>query len=225
MARIESEQAGERMGTRRVGRAGASLACVGSRADRRGDTRPRPRPRELVVEAVQAAHSAAHVRRGPSGLRVRRRGDHPGRLPLSRGQAPRGRAAAATRDQCGRARGPGRRAWFGYAAMAYLGAMLGLRWGETAGLRVGRLDLLAGTLMVAEQVTRGPRGLAVFGPPKSAAGRRTLAVPPTWWRYLPVDLARRGLTAADPEALLFTTADGRALEYADFRHRVWLPAC
>jgi integrase len=29
-----------------------------------------------------------------------------------------------------------------YSAAIYLGGVLGLRWGEVAGLRVGRLDLL-----------------------------------------------------------------------------------
>ena len=38
-------------------------------------------------------------------------------------------------------------------------------------------------------------------------------------------LAHRGLTAADPEALIFTTPGGDALEYANFRRRAWLPAC
>ena len=36
-----------------------------------------------------------------------------------------------------------------YAPMAYLAAVLGLRWGECAGLRVGRLDFLRGTVQVA----------------------------------------------------------------------------
>lgn len=112
-----------------------------------------------------------------------------------------------------------------YAAMPYLGAMLGLRWGEVAGIRVGRLDLLGRTLTVAEQVTRGPKGTTVFGPPKSTAVSRTLAVPEVLVEMLSAHLARRGLTAADPEALLFTAPDGDALEYANFRRRVWLPAC
>jgi integrase len=42
-----------------------------------------------------------------------------------------------------------------YAAMTYLGAMLGLRYGECAGLRVRRIDFLRGTFTVAEQLTRG----------------------------------------------------------------------
>ncbi|MFN2505038.1 MAG: hypothetical protein ABR540_12590, partial [Acidimicrobiales bacterium] len=46
-------------------------------------------------------------------------------------------------------------------------AVLGLRWGECAGLRVGRLDFLRSTLEVAEHLTRGPRGAMVMGPLKS----------------------------------------------------------
>ena len=38
-----------------------------------------------------------------------------------------------------------------YGALAYLAAVLGLRYGECAGLRVGRIDLSAGHLKVAEQ--------------------------------------------------------------------------
>jgi integrase len=112
-----------------------------------------------------------------------------------------------------------------YAAMVYLGAMLGLRWGEVAGLRVQRLDLLARTLTVAEQATRGPKGTTVFGPPKSNAGRRILAIPESLAEMLAMHLARRGLTAADAAALVFTAADGDVLDYANFRHRIWLPAC
>ena len=42
-----------------------------------------------------------------------------------------------------------------YGPMAYLGAVLGLRWGGCAGLRVGRLDLLRSTLEVAEHPPGG----------------------------------------------------------------------
>jgi integrase len=33
------------------------------------------------------------------------------------------------------------------------------------------------------------------------------------------------VTGADPDALLSAAPDGDALEYANFRRRVWLPAC
>lgn len=65
--------------------------------------------------------------------------------------------------------------------MAYLAAVLGLRWGECAGLRVGRLDFLRSTLIVAEQRPRGRAGAMVTGAPKSEAGRRTLSVRPRSW--------------------------------------------
>lgn len=64
-----------------------------------------------------------------------------------------------------------------WAPMIHHGAVLGMRWGECAGLRVGRLDFTRCTLFVAEQLTRAGHGIMVAGPPKSAAGRRTLSVP------------------------------------------------
>ena len=112
-----------------------------------------------------------------------------------------------------------------YEALPYLGAVLGLRWGECAGLRVRALDLLHGTLAVREQATRGVKGATVFGAPKSDAGRRTLAVPGALGEMLAAQLARRGLTAADPDALVFTMRDGEVLDYRNFRYRVWQPAC
>ena len=39
--------------------------------------------------------------------------------------------------------------------IVWLGALLGLRWSEVAGLRVGRIDWAAGTLRVEEAITRG----------------------------------------------------------------------
>jgi hypothetical protein len=54
-----------------------------------------------------------------------------------------------------------------YEAMVWLGAVLGLRWGEVAGLRVGRLDVLRATLDVAEQITRGRKGRVLTDAPKS----------------------------------------------------------
>lgn len=72
-----------------------------------------------------------------------------------------------------------------YGLMAYVGAQLGLRWGEVAGLRAGRLMADTGTVAVIEQVTRGLKGRTVLGPPKSAAGRRVSSFrhgcsPPSW---------------------------------------------
>ncbi|MFP5372953.1 MAG: tyrosine-type recombinase/integrase, partial [Actinomycetes bacterium] len=108
--------------------------------------------------------------------------------------------------------------------MVYLGAVLGLRWGECAGLRVGRIDFLNRTLTVAEQRSRGAGGAMVSGPPKSEAGNRTMTVPVPLMEMLAEHLARRELTAADAGAWVFVGHDGRPLDYSNWRQRVWLPA-
>ena len=102
-----------------------------------------------------------------------------------------------------------------HGPMAYLGA----------GLRVGRLDFLRSTITVAEQISRGAHGQPVSGPPKSDAGRRTLAAPEPLMAMLAEILARRGLTGADVDAYVFASPDGEPLEYSNFRYRHWLPAC
>jgi len=109
--------------------------------------------------------------------------------------------------------------------MVWLAALLGLRWGECAGLRVGRIDFLNRRLTVAEQATRVAHGRIVFGPPKSRAGHRTLALPTELVDMLAQHLAARGLNAGDAEALVFVSAEGGVIDYAHWRQRVWLPAC
>ena len=111
-----------------------------------------------------------------------------------------------------------------FAPMVWLGAVLGLRWGEVAGLRVGRVDLLRRTITVAEQVIRGAGGIGFVSPPKSAAGRRTLSIPVELASLLSKHLADRGLTGATSNALLLAGAGGRPLDYSNWRRRVWLPA-
>ncbi len=111
-----------------------------------------------------------------------------------------------------------------YGAMAYVGAVLGLRWGECAGLRVGRIDFERSVVTVAEQVTRGPGGTAAVGPPKSTAGRRTLAAPPALMAILSAHLTHRGLSPNDHDAFVFTGPDGEQLDYSNWLHRIWYPA-
>lgn len=113
----------------------------------------------------------------------------------------------------------------GLGPMAYLGTVDGLRWGEVAGLRVRHLDFAAQTLAVMETVVRGRRGLIGFGEPKSAAGRRTLAVPVGLIEMLAKHMAARGLTASDGDALLFTAPSGGVLRYSNWVRRCWYPAC
>ncbi|MHB8465517.1 MAG: site-specific integrase [Acidimicrobiales bacterium] len=110
-----------------------------------------------------------------------------------------------------------------YGAMAYLGAVLGLRIGEVLALRVGRLDLLGRRLVVAESAAN-IHGKVVYGAPKSAAGTRQMAMPVALAALLADHLARRGLTAAQPEALVFIAPEGGPLGYSNWYGRVWVPA-
>jgi integrase len=111
-----------------------------------------------------------------------------------------------------------------YSAMIWLGAVLGLRWGEVAGLRVGNVDMLRKTVTIAEQVTRSRGGAGDIGPPKSAAARRTISIPNELADELSGHMKSMGLTGADPDELLFPNHDGRPLDYSNWRGRVWEPA-
>jgi integrase len=111
-----------------------------------------------------------------------------------------------------------------YKAMVYLGAVLGLRWGECAGLRIGRIDFDLSTIIIAEQLTRGIGGRSVIGPPKSTAGRRTLAAPAELMSLIEKHIGHRGITREDVSAFLFVGPDGEHLDYANWLHRIWYPA-
>ena len=109
--------------------------------------------------------------------------------------------------------------------IVWLGALLGLRWSEVAGLRVGRINFASRTLCVAEAVTRGQHGRLVSGAPKSRAGIRKLPIPAALSEMLRAHLSARGLTEADSEAFVFGDGKGGPLHYSNWRTRVWLPAC
>lgn len=107
------------------------------------------------------------------------------------------------------------------AAMMWVGAVLGLRFAECAGLTVDRLDLLSGTLTVDRQLDRDGN-LSV---PKSAAGERKLCCPAWLVEELAAVLARRRLSAADGDSFVFVGPSGAPLHYTNWRRRVWKPSC
>jgi integrase len=111
-----------------------------------------------------------------------------------------------------------------YGTMVFLGVVLELRWGECAGLRVGRIEFDRSTITIVEQVTRGVGGRSVIGPPKSEAARRTLTAPPALIELLADHLEQRELTTGDRDAFVFATPDGGHLDYSNWLHRVWYPA-
>ena len=64
-----------------------------------------------------------------------------------------------------------------YRVLVYLATYTTLRFGELFGLRRKDVDLGSGRVEVTQQEGHLAGGLLVFGPPKSAAGRRTVAIP------------------------------------------------
>lgn len=90
----------------------------------------------------------------------------------------------------------------------------GLRWGELAALRVGRVDLDRGRLGIVESVTE-INGRLEWGVPKSHAGR-SVPVPRSLWEDL-----RASCAGKQPSDLVFTTARGTALRVGNFRRRTF----
>ena len=106
-----------------------------------------------------------------------------------------------------------------YRALVLLGAYGGLHMGELAGLRRGRVDLLRGTVDVAEIVVE-VNGQLYTGPPKTRAGRRTVGLP----RAVVEELAAHMGPVGPADAYVFTAERGGTLRTSNFRVKVWLPA-
>jgi integrase len=101
-----------------------------------------------------------------------------------------------------------------YRVLVLLLAFCGLRWGEAAGLKVGRVDLLRRRLVVAETLSE-VGGHLVWGTPKSHAAR-SVPIP----NFL-VDLLAEAVHDASPADLVFTTWRGRPLRNLNFRRDVF----
>jgi Phage integrase family len=101
-----------------------------------------------------------------------------------------------------------------YRALVLVLAFCGLRWGEAAGLKVGRLDLLRRRLTVAETLSE-VRGHLVWGTPKSHAAR-SVPIP----GFL-VDLLADITKSAKHADLVFTTWRGMPLRNLNFRRDVF----
>lgn len=93
-------------------------------------------------------------------------------------------------------------------------AYTGLRWGEMAALRVGRVDLTRRRFVVAESVTE-VNGELVWGSPKTHE-RRSVPMP----RFLVEELRPRIEGRAD-DALVFAAPRGGVLRYRNFRRNVF----
>jgi integrase len=73
---------------------------------------------------------------------------------------------------------------------------------------------------VTETVTEVATGERSIGPPKTVAGRRSVAIPPN---VLPVVEQHLATIGPDPGTLLFPGSDGY-LRRGHFYHQIWTPA-
>ncbi len=104
-----------------------------------------------------------------------------------------------------------------YRALVLVGAYCGLRFGELAGLKRDRVDLLHRRLEVLEIVTE-VKGHHYTGPPKTRAGRRSVPTP-----RVVVDALEDHLGSTSGE-IVFPAPEGGYLRASLFRRRFWQPA-
>jgi integrase len=109
-----------------------------------------------------------------------------------------------------------------YRALVLVAAYGGLRWGELAGLRRSRVDVLNGTVTVDQDAVDVHGKEVTFGPPKTKNGFRTVPLPRRVVKELDNHMAK--FTTAGANALVFTSPNGNPLRRSHFRQRVWIPA-
>lgn len=109
-----------------------------------------------------------------------------------------------------------------WKAAVLLAAWTGLRLGELAALRRANLDLAAGTVSVTATAVDVVGEARASGPPKSEAGRRTVAIPPHILGALEHHLAT--YAQPGPRGLVFVGPLGGPLRRNNFATKVWQPA-
>jgi integrase len=97
-----------------------------------------------------------------------------------------------------------------FRVMVLLAAWCSLRLGELAALTRADLDLLHGTVAVTKSRQKLDDGTTVVGPPKSAAGRRVVTIPPPLRADVKAHLER--YVGPEPDALVFTGGHGAPVD-------------
>jgi integrase len=109
-----------------------------------------------------------------------------------------------------------------YRAIVLTAGLAGLRQGELSALRRGDIDLGSGVVHVRRKRQQLDSGEIIEGPPKSEAGKRTVALPVPLVEVLRDHLRR--FVAKGDDAYVFTSVKGEPIDRNNFRRRVWLPA-
>ncbi|MDK1016411.1 MAG: tyrosine-type recombinase/integrase [Actinomycetota bacterium] len=108
---------------------------------------------------------------------------------------------------------------FEHRTMVYVLAYGGLRWGELAALRRGRVDVLRRRLDIKESIVE-ISGVLSFGTPKTYQ-TRTVHLPAFVAAMVGHHLEN---VEDDPTALVFTAPRGGPLRYSNTRRGMWDPA-
>jgi integrase len=101
-----------------------------------------------------------------------------------------------------------------WRALVLLAATTSLRWGELMALTRSDVDLDHGTVRVVSAVSE-VNGKIVIGPPKSAAGRRTVAVPASVVAVLREHVV--SFSEAGAHGRVFVGARGRTFRRSNFQ--------
>jgi integrase len=109
-----------------------------------------------------------------------------------------------------------------YRALIWLTGIMGLRWSEVAGLKVGRVSFLGTPSITVDQALADVGGRVELDRTKNESSMRTLPLPPLLKDMLAVHLHAEGRT--DLDAFVFTAPRGGPLRYSDFHDTVWAPA-
>jgi integrase len=105
-----------------------------------------------------------------------------------------------------------------FRAMVLLATFTGLRLGELRALKKSRLDLLHRKVQVVEQYQQLANGVQVLGPPKTDAGRRTVAIPDAIVPDLEAHVAE--FAAPGKDGLVFAGTQSQPIRLATF-YKAW----
>ena len=109
-----------------------------------------------------------------------------------------------------------------YRAMILTAGLAGLRQGELLALRRDDVDLEASVIHVRRKRQQLDSGEIIEGPPKSEAGKRTVALPEPLIESLRDHL--RTFVDWGDGAYVFTSPTGEPIDRNNFRRRIWLRA-
>jgi len=109
--------------------------------------------------------------------------------------------------------------WF--RTWVYVAAYTGLRWSEMMGLRRRDVDLLRRTVSVVQQSIEIDGRFVGYGPPKTAAGRRTIDLPAFLCEMLEDQLTR---AQPGPDGLVFVNTVGKTPHVSSFSSQSWARA-